>query len=29
MPILNTIGSSLLSVGVFRLTAAVNYAISG
>ena len=29
MPILNAIGSSLLSVGVFGLTTAVNYAFSG
>jgi uncharacterized membrane protein YfcA len=29
MPILNAIGSSLLSVGVFGLTTAVNYALSG
>ena len=29
MPILNAIGSSLLSVGVFGLTTAVNYAVSG
>jgi hypothetical protein len=29
MPILNTIGSSLFSVGSFGLTAAVNYALSG
>jgi uncharacterized membrane protein YfcA len=29
MPILNAIGSSLLSVGVFGLTTAANYALSG
>ena len=29
MPILNAIGSSLLSVGTFGLTTAVNYAVSG
>jgi hypothetical protein len=29
MPILNAIGSSLLSVGTFGLTTAVNYALSG
>jgi uncharacterized membrane protein YfcA len=29
MPILNAIGSSLLSVGAFGLTTAVNYALSG
>jgi uncharacterized protein len=29
MPILNAIGSSLLSVGAFGLTTAINYAISG
>ena len=29
MPILNAIGSSLLSVGSFGLTTAVNYALSG
>ena len=29
MPILNAIGSSLLSVGAFGLTTAVNYAVSG
>ena len=29
MPILNAVGSSLFSVGVFGLTTAVNYAISG
>ena len=29
MPILNAVGSSLLSVGTFGLTTAVNYAISG
>jgi uncharacterized membrane protein YfcA len=29
MPILNVIGSSLLSVGIFGLTTAINYAISG
>ena len=29
MPILNAIGSSLLSVGTFGLTTAVNYAFSG
>jgi uncharacterized membrane protein YfcA len=29
MPILNAIGSSLLSVGTFGLTTAINYAISG
>jgi len=29
MPILNAIGSSLLSVGLFGLTTAVNYALSG
>lgn len=29
MPILNAIGSSLLSVGVFGLTTALNYALSG
>ena len=29
MPILNAIGSSLLSVGSFVLTTAVNYALSG
>lgn len=29
MPILNAIGSSLFSVGVFGLTTAVNYAVSG
>ncbi len=29
MPILNAIGSSLLSVGVFGLTTAANYAVSG
>ena len=29
MPILNAIGSSLFSVGVFALTTAVNYALSG
>jgi uncharacterized membrane protein YfcA len=29
MPILNAIGSSLLSVGSFGLTTAINYALSG
>ena len=29
MPILNAIGSSLFAVGVFGLTTAVNYALSG
>jgi uncharacterized membrane protein YfcA len=29
MPILNAIGSSLLSVGTFGLTTALNYALSG
>jgi uncharacterized protein len=29
MPILNAIGSSLLSVGAFGLTTAINYAVSG
>jgi hypothetical protein len=29
MPILNAIGSSLLSVGTFGLTTAMNYALSG
>ena len=29
MPILNAVGSSLLSVGAFGLTTAANYAVSG